>query len=98
MPKKQATKRKPAQKGKGSKSKRATAPHVYRMPKTAAELNIVCAVCGEAAAYFDHERAKKNHMDGFVCGNESRSAGSEKLLVERQRSGEREGLAQVASS
>ena len=61
--------------------KKPTTPHVYRMPKTAAELNIVCSICAAPAEYFDAARARGNHMNGFICANEPRGPGSEKLLI-----------------
>jgi len=61
-------------------------PRTYRQPHTAAELGIVCAECGQPAEWFDHERGKRDHLKGFICSKESRSAGSDKLLVNEQGS------------
>ena len=80
------TKRKTAskRKAKAKPRKPSAAPRPYVMPHTAAELGIKCAECGNLAEYFDYERARRDHLKGFVCGNESRSAKSEKLLVAEQ--------------
>jgi hypothetical protein len=61
------------------------------MPKRADELNITCAECGGEAAYFDEarvsralyatEKARDEHMRGFICENEPRSAKAQRLLV-----------------
>jgi len=70
------------------KKKRQQSEHVYKPPRTAAELQIVCAECGEQATWFDPLRARKDHLQGFVCDLETRSTKSEKLLVREKGSDE----------
>jgi hypothetical protein len=75
--KKRATKR---------RAKKPAEPHVYREPKTAAELGITCALCGGPAQWFDHGRGRKDHRAGFVCSAEPPIGQREKLLVREQPS------------
>lgn len=97
-------------KKRASKWKRSKKPgkslHVYREPHTAAELGITCAECGSPAEYFDEmrvsralyatEKAREEHLRGFICEREPRSPKAVKLAV--GQSIEREELAEVANS
>ena len=90
-----------------SKRKSKTPPRVYRLPKTAEELNVTCAECGELAEWFDSarvsaalyatEKATAEHMKGFICSREPRSPQAQKLLSKEQGTSERERLAQVTN-
>jgi hypothetical protein len=46
---------------------------VYVLPRTAAELGLVCTggntgqPCGLPVIWFDYELGEKNHISGFVC-------------------------------
>jgi hypothetical protein len=80
---------KPATKRPASKrtSRPKQEPRAYVMPKTAAELGIVCrspafnaaGICGAAVVWFDYELGEKNHMQGFVCDEHRISDRVEKL-------------------
>lgn len=59
-------------------------PRVYREPRSAAELKIMCAVCSDPARWFDPERARRYHLQGFICEKEPRSSRAQKLLVREQ--------------
>lgn len=76
MPQKKTAKKKATK-----RRRKPTAPHVYRMPHTAAELNIDCAVYHASAEWFDIERGKQDHRSGFICSAHPRSPNSEKLLI-----------------
>ncbi len=73
--KKPTTKKKPAAKTTARKrsSKKTKEPHVYVMPKTAAEHGITClspvsdSSCGKPAIWFDYELGEKNFYAGIVC-------------------------------
>lgn len=103
-----ATKKKASKKGKAKTSRKSTTPPVYRMPKTAEELNVRCAECGAMAEWFDPERvsaalyatekATEEHLRGFICSREPRSTKAQKLLSKEQGISERDGLAQSAKS
>jgi hypothetical protein len=68
MKKKSPAKKKSAKKAPTRRaSSKAKEPHVYVMPKTAAELGVVCSKCGGPAIWFDYELGERNHMSGFVC-------------------------------
>lgn len=73
------TAKKRARKARASRT--SSRPRVYHEPHTAAELGIRCAACGDHAQWFDPERAKHDHRAGFICGKESRSIRSQKLLI-----------------
>lgn len=66
-----------------SRQKKGSRPYV--MPKTAAELGIVCKggnsgePCGLPVIWFDYEIGEKNHMQGFVCDAHTVSSRVEKL-------------------
>jgi hypothetical protein len=75
------TKKKLTQK-KRQPPRRSTAKrgkHIYQAPKTAAELGIVCSMCGGPAIWFDYELGEKRHMQGFVCDDHKVSTRLEKL-------------------
>lgn len=55
-------------------------PHVYVMPKTTAELGIVCK-CGAPCIWFDYEIGERNHMQGFMCAAHKVSDRVEKLAA-----------------
>jgi hypothetical protein len=74
--KKAATKKAPTRK---RSTKRKKEPHVYVMPKTAAELGIVCSKCGSPAIWFDYGLGERKHMQGFVCDAHKVSTRIEKL-------------------
>ena len=78
MTKTKTTKKKPTRKRAGKKK---TAPHIYREPRTAAELGIVCSSCGGPALWFDYEIGEKDYMKGFVCDAHKRSTRLAKLAV-----------------
>jgi hypothetical protein len=65
--------------------RRSTGKHVYQLPKTAAELGIVCIggdtgnPCGLPVVWFDYELGEKNHRSGFVCDDHKVSTRLEKL-------------------
>lgn len=75
-----AKKRQPARRSTGKGSK-----HVYQMPKTAAELGVVCTapisggICGLPVVWFDYELGEKNHRSGFVCDGHKVSNRIERL-------------------
>jgi hypothetical protein len=66
-------------------AKARSQPQSYVMPKTAAELGIVCTggnsgeSCGLPVLYFDYEIGEKNHKNGFVCDGHKVSNRVEKL-------------------
>jgi hypothetical protein len=59
----------------------------YILPKTAAELDIVCTAdrngspCNLPVIWFDYEIGEKRHMQGFVCDEHKISDRVEKLAV-----------------
>ena len=79
-------------KGNGSKKKtvtrrKPTAPHVYRMPATAAQLNILCCFevepsqpCLKPVAYYDPE-ISDDPREACLCESCPRSNRAVKLLV-----------------
>jgi hypothetical protein len=62
-------------------------PHVYREPKTAAELGIVCrvesagAICGQPVLWFDYEIGEKDYMRVSVCDAQKVSNRAERLAM-----------------
>lgn len=74
-------KKKPAKRRATRRGKKATAPHVYREPHTAAELGLDCALCGAPAIWFDFGRGQHDHRAGFVCDKEPPIDHRERLLV-----------------
>jgi hypothetical protein len=84
MPKKKTGRKKATPR----RQRKPTTPHVYRMPHTAAELKIDCAVCHAPAVWFDYGRAKRDHRAGFVCDAEPQMGQRGKLLV-KESEGER---------
>lgn len=90
-----ATKKSTAKKGGSTKptskrpSKQTKEPRPYVMPKTAAELGIVCrspalnaaGECGAPVIWFDYALGEKNHMSGFVCNEHRVSDRVEKLAL-----------------
>jgi hypothetical protein len=83
MKKKSPAKKKSAKKAPTRKrsAKRKPEPHVYVMPKTAAELGVVCSKCQGPAIWFDYEIGERSHMQGFVCDGHKVSSRVEKLAV-----------------
>jgi hypothetical protein len=72
-----------AKKRQGMKgAKTAGKPSPYVLPRTAAELGIVCA-CGQPVVWFDYEIGERSHMQGFVfvCDNHKISTRIEKLAM-----------------
>lgn len=55
----------------------------YKLPKTAAELDYNCALCGRPAEWFDYERGRDDLRQGILCGACPRSINSAKLLVKK---------------
>jgi hypothetical protein len=53
----------------------------YTLPKTAAELGIVCSTCGAPSVWFDYELGEKNFYAGIVCDAHRVSERVEKLAV-----------------
>jgi hypothetical protein len=78
MIKKKPTKKAPTRKRAPKKTKE---PRHYVMPKTAAELGLVCSKCQGPAIWFDYEIGERNHMQGFVCDEHKISNRVEKLAV-----------------
>jgi hypothetical protein len=80
--KKIATKKRQGRKA----TKRTDKLHLYTLPKTAAELGIVCkgdisgCSCGKPVMWFDYELGERNHMSGFVCDKHKVSERVEKLV------------------
>jgi hypothetical protein len=62
--------------GRKPAPKRQSRP--YTLPKTAAELGIVCS-CGKPVVWFDYEIGERNHISGFVCDEHKISNRVEKL-------------------
>jgi hypothetical protein len=66
-------------------AKPAGKPRPYVLPKTAAELGIVCTAdrngspCNLPVIWFDYEIGEKSHMQGFVCDDHRISDRVEKL-------------------
>jgi hypothetical protein len=74
-------------KGKSSESRKATAPNVYRMPATAAQLNILCCFevepsqpCLKPVAYYD-PAISDDPREACLCETCPRSNRAVKLLV-----------------
>jgi hypothetical protein len=78
-------KKKPA-KRRATRRAKTLPPQEYRMPHTAADLGIDCAVCHAPAIWFDYGRAKDDHRAGFVCDSHPAVGRREKLLVKDQSS------------
>jgi hypothetical protein len=74
-------KKKTATKKTTRRKSKPRAPHVYREPHTATEMNIDCSVCHAPAEWFDYGRGNRDHRSGFICSAHPRSPNSEKLLV-----------------
>src|SRR5215217_2723754 len=80
-------------KGKRKKSKqrktRTTAPHIYRMPRTAAQLGIRCpqtvddSPCGKPISYYDPDYLtdRGDFRTGLICEMHPRSPRAQKLLI-----------------
>jgi hypothetical protein len=80
-------------KGKRKKSKQrkgcTTAPHVYRMPRTAAQLGIACtqtvngSPCGQPVSYYDPDYLtdRGDFRTGLICEMHPRSPRAQKLLI-----------------
>jgi hypothetical protein len=78
-------------KPKKSKQRKArtTAPHVYRMPRTAEQLGIGCiqavngSPCEEAVGYYDPDYLtdRADFRTGLICENHPRSQRAQKLLI-----------------
>ena len=80
-------------KGKRKKSKqrktRTTAPHIYRMPRTAAQLGITCpqtvddSPCGKPISYYDPDYLtdRGDFRTGLICEMHPRSPRAQKLLI-----------------
>ena len=79
-------KRKSAQKRTPSRRRKQAAPREYRMPRTAAELGIDCAVCHSPATWFDYGRGERDHRAGFICDREEKRGKCERLLVREHKS------------
>ena len=68
-------------------AKKPDEPHVYVMPKTAAEHGITClsqvagSKCGAPVIWFDYELGEKEFYRGFVCDAHRRSNRVEKLAL-----------------
>jgi hypothetical protein len=78
MTRKKSAKKAPTRKRAPKKTKE---PRPYVMPKTAAELGVVCSKCRGPAIWFDYELGERNHMQGFVCDAHKVSTRIEKLAV-----------------
>ncbi len=71
-------KKKMVAKKRQPRKKTTTPPRPYVLPKTAAELGIVCS-CGKPAIWFDYELGEKEFYKGFVCDGHKISNRVEKL-------------------
>jgi hypothetical protein len=85
MKAKRTKKTKPTTKRKEASPR--TKPHIYVLPKTAAELGITCGdkstgvKCGQPALWFDWELGEKDFYSGIVCDDHRVSNRVEKLAV-----------------
>jgi hypothetical protein len=74
-----------AKKRQGRRPTPKREPRPYTLPKTAAELGIVCTAdrngspCNLPVIWFDYSLGEKSHMSGFVCDDHRISNRVEKL-------------------